>query len=219
MGGWQRWLRASWIVPWLPARFRTNRPQPRSELEMWIADQLDPESRGFDAAHGISTSWFDLGNYEPTPPSVIRDVLDALPTEGRTFVDLGSGKGRVVLLASERLFLQVIGVEYKRTLHWRAKRNVAAWRGPRAAPIRLVCADAADWDPPEGPLTLFLYNPFSELVLRAALARVRGRDVHVAYVNPIHHGALLALGFEEHHRVDHPGQDRCWRLYKGPRSV
>lgn len=211
----RRLIRRAWLVRWYPARFRTTAHQPLGELTDWVRDQLDAESRAFDARYGTSTSWFDLDNYEPTPPSVIRDLLDRVDPTDRVFVDLGSGKGRAVVLAAQRPFAKVVGVEHKRLLHWRAQRNLAAAasRMELRAPVELVRADAADWRFPDAPTLVFLYNPFPEVVLRAVLANLRHPDTVIAYVNPLHFGALLAAGFEELARDEHPAQDRCWRLY------
>jgi SAM-dependent methyltransferase len=212
--GWlRRWIRSPWLVRLYPARFRTLHHQHLNELTDWFRDQVDSESRAFDRNYGVSTSWFDLDNYEPTPPSVVRDVLDRLDPTDRTFVDMGSGKGRAVLLAAERSFREVVGVEHRWFLHWRAQRNVANCKVPLVAPVRLVQSDAARWAFPDGPAVIFMYNPFPEHILRAVLRNVRHPDTLLAYVNPLHEGAVLAAGWEELARQDHPAQDRCWRLY------
>jgi len=61
-----------------------------------------------------------------------------------TFVDVGAGMGRAVLLASEMPFKAVVGVELNATLTGIARRNAAVWRkaGRAHAPIRIVCGDA-----------------------------------------------------------------------------
>src|SRR5687768_17287549 len=109
----------------------------------------DPEDDGrrFDVRYGTETCWFDLWNYEPTPPRIVDEVLQALPIEPQalTFVDLGSGKGRVVLLASRYPFRAVVGIEHRAALHAAAERNRQIFErsGERRSPIHLLCGDVA----------------------------------------------------------------------------
>ncbi|MEZ4320501.1 MAG: class I SAM-dependent methyltransferase [Myxococcota bacterium] len=184
------------------------------ELWVWLRDQLSPESRAFDREFGTATSWHDFGNYEPSLPSVVGAVLDAIPDPERcTFVDLGSGKGRVVLLAAGRPFRRVVGVEHRRALHRRAQRNEAAYTGPIVCRPEWVCADARAVELPDGPLVVFLYNPFGIEVLDAVLARIARPDVRIAAVHPPDSAYMAAHGFTVlvHHPADSP--DRRWTLF------
>jgi hypothetical protein len=65
--------------------------------------ELDPEAIGPSLEHAT--------HYEPTPVAQANALLDAspLPPERATFVDLGAGMGRIVLLAARRPFHAVIG--------------------------------------------------------------------------------------------------------------
>ncbi|MEQ1568971.1 MAG: class I SAM-dependent methyltransferase [Myxococcota bacterium] len=175
----------------------------------------DPGGRAFDRAHGVETSWFDLGNYEPTPPSVVEAALDAVPGDpsSATFVDLGSGKGRVVLLASRRPYRKVVGVERSARLHRVAARNLAAF-GPTLAPVELVCADAEVAPLPGGPLVVWLFNPFEPAVLMRVLDRLRGRDVHLVYVVPTY---LAVTGAAGYHTLARGGEEPWpWRVLGRP---
>jgi SAM-dependent methyltransferase len=109
-----------------------------------------------------------------------------------TFVDVGSGKGRAVMLASELPFREVVGVELSADLHEVAKRNLRTWResGRGRSPTRLVQGDALSLSLPEGRLLIFLYNPFLAPVMRRLLERVeaavvdRGGEIDLLYVVP-----------------------------------
>ncbi|MBK8386616.1 MAG: class I SAM-dependent methyltransferase [Candidatus Accumulibacter sp.] len=52
--------------------------------------------------------------YEPSPSGMVRSILSTLGLDWRryTFVDFGAGKGRVLLLAAELPFKNIIGVEF-----------------------------------------------------------------------------------------------------------
>jgi len=120
-----------------------------------------------------------------------RRIPPAAPIEDTTFIDVGAGMGRAVLLASEMPFRSVIGVELQPALMRTARRNLAAWRkaGRAIAPMRMVQADAVEFDWPAGPAVVFLFNPFGAVVMRRflrALARAYGEDagkLDVLYVN------------------------------------
>jgi len=145
--------------------------------------QLDPEAVGPSIEFAT--------HYEPTPVDEAELLLDALPLppERTTFVDLGSGMGRVVLLAAERPYRQVIGVEISPALHEVAKENRDRYPRSRLASkdVRLVRADAATFAFPRGDLAIYLYNPFRAPILDAVVARLA---VHAGGVAIAYHTAL-----------------------------
>lgn len=175
-----------------------------------------PEGVAFDEQWGTETSAFDWGNYEPSRPSVVAAALDALDVDlpNTTFVDWGAGKGRVALLAAQRPFFRVIGVEHDANLHAVAERNLAAFdaRGGRVAPVYFFRGDASRQPLPDGPLVVYLYNPFGPDVLIPALARARRPELRVIYVNP-----LEELVFSEWRVLASGGEKPwTWRIYAPP---
>ena len=128
-------------------------------------------------------------------------------------MDLGSGKGRVLLLASEYPFRRVVGIEFAQELNEIAERNVALYGSARRRcdDVRTVTADAADYLLPDEPVVLYLYNPFAPEVLRRHLERNRGslesgsRPVYVLVTGANQlAGVLEAAGFE---RLRSGGED------------
>ena len=121
-----------------------------------------------------------------------------------TFVDLGSGKGRAVLLAARLPFREVVGVEFSAALHNIAMKNLERW--PRherlAESVLLVCADAADFPLPDAPVIVFLYNPFGPGVIARVAERVasHNRRIIVVYFTPKH--ARLFDALPQMSRVD-----------------
>jgi hypothetical protein len=109
-----------------------------------------------------------------------------------TFIDIGSGKARVVLLAAMRKFREVIGVELSPVLHAIAERNVVRVeeQGALVSPVRLELADATELALPRGPLVLYLYHPFPDAIAERVLGRVRAsiaaepRPVAILYGHP-----------------------------------
>lgn len=98
-----------------------------------------------------------------------------LPSDARgwSFVDYGSGKGRVLVFAARRPFDRVIGIEFARELHDQSLDNLArAGRHLRAGLVDVRLEDAADSGLPSGPLVLFFFNPFEPPVMAQVLANV-----------------------------------------------
>jgi len=90
-------------------------------------------------------------------------------------VDLGSGKGKVLLLAAEFGFKKVIGVEFSPSLHRIAITNVDRYKSvsTRDCEIQCVCQDAAEFPIPTGNLVIFLYGPFYAPVFREVVEKLR----------------------------------------------
>jgi SAM-dependent methyltransferase len=155
--------------------------------------------RAFDRRRGIDTAgvfhlrtWGEVTKYQPVHPAAFRDFLAHLPADrGRlTFVDYGSGRGRALFLAVEQGFRSAIGVEVEPVHHRVAVANLARYRG-NGAGIRLVYGDARDFPVPDGPVVIFLYNPFPRAVLIEVLAiiveslRADPRPAWVIYEAPL----------------------------------
>jgi SAM-dependent methyltransferase len=164
---------------------------------------------GFDAAHGTDTAAVlagrELGpvvtrgghlvvHYETTSEAAIRLPLDSLGVDLSrfTFVDLGCGKGKPLLVAATYPFRRLVGVDISPACVAVARRNVARY-GPEPvdpARIEIVLGDAQDLVFPPEPLVVYLFNPFPGAVLERVVARLeaslreRPRPCALIYVNP-----------------------------------
>jgi len=153
---------------------------------------LDPETIGPNLEFAT--------HYEPTPIREAEELLDAipLPLESTTFVDIGSGMGRVVLLAARRPFKMVVGVEVSGALHEVARENLKAFDedGLQCRDVRLVRADAAGYKFPRGRLAVYLYNPFRASVLASVLEKLlaQPREITLLYHTPVEREAIEASG-------------------------
>lgn len=117
-----------------------------------------------------------------------------------SFVDYGSGKGRVVMIAAATGFARAIGVEFAPELHEVAEANADRFLAAGGAPRRceMVLGDAGSYVPPAGPLFAYIYNSFGPVILREVLARLKSHaanaPVFIAYVNPRHREAFEDAG-------------------------
>lgn len=154
----------------------------------------------FDLQHAVDTaghlSLFQLDitsrheavgfSYSPSPAEICEKLFASLTIRHQdfTFIDLGAGKGRVLLVASRFPFKRLIGVEFARELVETARLNIQKF-GCRA---EVVHADAAEYKFPSENLVVYLYNPFGPEVLRPVLRSLREisacREVYLLYLNP-----------------------------------
>lgn len=164
----------------------------------------------YDWEHHVNTTsgavgWRDrlLGAfhspYQPTEPALFHEMLMALARDfgvsfrDFTFLDLGSGKGRTLLMASAHPFRRIVGVELLPALDRIAQENLRGYKNESRQSVALesVCADATTFPFPEGPLVVYLFNPFPESGLRRMVAnleqslRLNPRPVYVLYHNPL----------------------------------
>jgi len=106
-----------------------------------------------------------------------------------SLVDFGCGKGRVLLLAAEAGFREVIGVEFAPDLARIASDNLRSYRGRRRC-ATVHCMDAVDFPIPTSPVVLFMANPFTGPVLEAVAENIRRsfaehhRDMFIVYLVP-----------------------------------
>lgn len=171
----------------------------------------------FDWTHGTETTrWVKVDefktpsdnkahavHYQASKARMVRTLLKQLelPTDG-AFVDLGCGKGRVLLLASRHGFKRVVGVDFCTSLCLQARRNAALFRQryPDSAPIEVIESDAAHYAYRGDEIIFYLYNPFNEIVLSRALERIgesvrkSPRAVWLIYNTPLHHGTIVRDG-------------------------
>ena len=74
------------------------------------------QTEGLDTT---SPNWIHSTRYRPTPATIFHELMAALPIrhEEFTFIDFGSGKGKVLLLAWSLPFKAIVGIEFSKDLH------------------------------------------------------------------------------------------------------
>lgn len=165
-------------------------------------------NHAFDAKHGtdtaaetplveagLSDSEAKRGNtvyrvfWERNFQAIVDDLV--IDHQGYTFVDIGSGKGKLLLLASFLPFQRIIGVELAPLLHDIALRNIAVFRSPNqlCTNITSILDNALTFALPDGPLFCLMVNPFDEYTLQRVMERIGDQrlmssdPVFVVYAN------------------------------------
>ncbi len=147
---------------------------------------------GNNAEHGVE--------HEPSPVSQVKRLLSALPVPASdTFIDFGSGLGRVVLLAAER-YEAVIGVEFARNLVAACGDNVRSYRGELKCEPEIHLQDAISFEVPDDRnLLVWFYAPFRPPIMQPVLEKLTQsyrrdpRRISVMYRNPFHRDLFDAL--------------------------
>jgi SAM-dependent methyltransferase len=119
--------------------------------------------------------------YEPTDEHALVDAINFLHEDLQTltFIDLGCGKGRPLLVAAKLGFKEVIGVEFARELVEIARENLAKMQIANAV---VMHTDAADFHFPSSPMIVYIYNSFSQNVMHKVVANLRESDSKRLYV-------------------------------------
>lgn len=187
-----------------PLRKLLGRPQPPK-----VKAKHD-----FDVRYGVDTSGLVDGRdlhsghqndrfitaYFGVPPSRLANAFELWQrtsersTSEYRFIDVGCGKGRAVLLASQFGFRDVFGIELQPKLAEIASENVQRWQEQKSVPMNLsiLCGDGPSLLPKllAGPVLIYLYNPFHAPVLRALLEGIINQSetisgpVDVLYLYP-----------------------------------
>lgn len=150
---------------------------------------------GPNARYGVSHIASDPDDFER--------AMEALrvPFSDFEFVDLGSGKGRAILMALKWPFRKIIGIEFAAELHATARANVAALPAADQKRITLVNGDAVSCALPNGPLVVYLYHPFGPTIIRQVATRLledyrtTNRPMRIVYVNPQHVDIWMEIGW------------------------
>lgn len=113
-------------------------------------------------------------------------LLDIAP-DGITFIDLGSGKGRALLMAADYSFAAISGVEFAEELHAICRANITRFGDPR---ITCTLGDAEVYAYPSGDLVVYMNNPFDAALMKRIACRLSNlqqeapRAIRVVYANP-----------------------------------
>ena len=152
---------------------------------------LDPAAQ----AHGFK--------YDPAPISAVRRLLKRLDLgPGAVLVDVGSGKGRMLMVMAGLRVGRVVGVEFAAELCLIAQANLARYaaRRPGLAPVQIIHGDATALPILPEYTLFFLFNPFDDTIMEKFIGNLRAahaacpRTVRLVYYNPVHRAVIERSG-------------------------
>jgi len=193
-GRWRTWLRLAALL-WQFAREST----PAQHRQRYGDVDFDWDFRVDTTAATVGWRARLLGlfhsPYQPTDPALFHEILASLKIDFRefTFIDIGSGKGRALLLAANYPFRRILGVELFPALHRIALENIRKYRSDsqRCFAIEAICEDARTFTFPSEATVLYLFNPLPEAGFVEMLRNLEGslqqhpRSMFVLYHNPL----------------------------------
>jgi hypothetical protein len=175
-----------------------------------VRSYIEERKEAFDARFGTDTATPFLGRdqkpgayfYVATTASLIYEIFNylALQPDAFAFVDMGSGKGRALLVASEFAFAKIVGIEISSHLHRIAEENIKRYRPQtqQCTEFELHCMDVVDYDYGPEPPVLFLFDPFGRETLQSVVANLEAslsakpRNAFVVYIYPQFEDVLQA---------------------------
>jgi SAM-dependent methyltransferase len=142
-----------------------------TDTTTWIANKdleiSDPETRKLATI------------YRATPERFIRHLISQLGIDYREydFVDIGCGKGRVLLIASNYPFRSISGVEVSPMIYSVARKNLQIYKcdEQKCFTIQIHNQDARKFEPSIANTVYYFYEPFEALVLAAVLTKVAAK--------------------------------------------
>jgi SAM-dependent methyltransferase len=167
---------------------------------------LDDRTIDFDAKYNVDTSGFipswllhsgEGGAYLGCHTGSLRLALDAIPLSvSYAFYDVGCGKGRAAVIATEYPFRAIVGIELSPMLAKIAKRNAETINQcyPDRKKIEIITLNATEFLWPPGDKIVFMYHPFGEAVVSKViedlLAATQNDNLFIIYGNPVYAARL-----------------------------
>jgi SAM-dependent methyltransferase len=176
----------------------------------WLIRRSIRAHEEFDLKYGLDTQTpIPIRNLETSAPAakyavhyegaaipLVHRILRQMRADLRrfTFIDLGSGKGRVLLVAAQYSFKSLIGVEFSKTLHDIAQSNISKFLEQKVTKTRptSINMDAAEFDFSQfADKVVFCNNPFTEILALRILENLQfslgktGHEGILIYLSPI----------------------------------
>ena len=166
------------------------------------------DTTGFDQLKKLKKTGVDISHatlYMPASYYLLSKAFKHLPTsEKNNFVDIGSGKGRVLCVAATKGFKKVTGVEFSGEMCDNARANLEITK--KAKPhlqYSLYNMDAANFEIPNDADCIFFFNPFDDIIMQQVVNNIKKslekfpRDMNIIYANPLYNNLLFNIGFAE----------------------
>lgn len=148
--------------------------------------------------------------YMPSNYVLLNRVFKELNTysHNKTFIDIGCGKGRALIVAAHFGFQELTGVEFIATHCQDAQKQIHKIEKLfNKALFHIICMDATQYEIPDHAQTLFFYNPFNEEVMNKVIQNIREslvrkkRQLFVIYFSPLYKQNFIEIGFREIYRT------------------
>ena len=157
-------------------------------------DELETSSSNKDSA----------SRYQATKERPFRKLMEVIELpQGSVFVDVGCGKGKVLLMASQYGFDRVVGIEFSPPLCEIARQNIETFKKNRKSETKIEVyeGDVLEYPFQHDENVWFLYNPFDGSVLGEFYKNLRReleeypREIYFIYHISEHKDQIEADGY------------------------
>ncbi len=159
----------------------------------------------FGMANSCSSAGVGAHIYQPSSSVLFAKAIQQLdiPVHGSHLLDVGCGKGRVMVLAAEAGFTRVTGIDLDPTLCADASSNIERVKHRyRTTAFQVLQADAIAFGVPDDVDVAYLFNPFGRELLSQWMHHVtktRIRPLRIVYMHPVHKDVMAAAGLRSVH--------------------
>ena len=128
----------------------------------------------------------NLGSrYETVSYSKLKKILKfAKENHHNTFIDIGCGLGRPLIVANEIDFKYLHGIDISEYFINRCRKNLDS----QGCNADLLISDISNYEIPPGKICIYIFNPFGEKKMKEMLFKINNRkdDTLILYFNPKH---------------------------------
>jgi len=194
-------------------------------LDLYWDMKYSIKTRGYLQTHELKSHSASLVNARPYQGCRYRDLQKTfkhLPKswnkESSNFIDLGSGKGRVMYMAIKHGFKNVIGMDLCSELCHQAKSNLENF----SEQTTILNSDVLDIDVSlygKDPI-FFLYNSFDSLVVNTLLAKLKNQNINARFIlaNPRRRDDFILSDYQLVRRIRSFDFNRIIEFYEAPLS-
>ena len=141
-------------------------------------------------------------HYAPSYYSPLKKIFSLIPNKSElNFVDIGCGKGKVLLIASLFGFKKISGIDIDNKLLKISKKNISIFQKitKKKIKINLAKIDARQYNI-ENDNVFYFFNPFSHVVLNVILRAIKTngkKETYIIYCAPKTDNYILNSQFKK----------------------
>ena len=172
-------------------KYNINTIKPESLDSLTIAEGDKSKSSPYEALN-----YFILEN-------LLGNFCKLFPRE-KSLIDVGSGKGRVMVAAAHYGFKNITGVDFAKELCAAAERNINKIKKQfPGTTFKIYCKDILNYAINADDKVFFLFNPFNKEIMEKFLEKIdrsvkeHRRTIYFIYANPQQKEILIQKSYQE----------------------
>jgi SAM-dependent methyltransferase len=167
------------------------------------ADELKSlEEKGIDISH--ATMYMPVNYY--ILEHLMREIVKY--ASNKTFLDIGCGKGRPMIVAAYYGFEEIVGIDFSKEFCEDVTNAAALYKEKNpAVNFSIINNDAFYFEIPENVTAIFLFNPFDDVIMNGVISNIlksqqqNPRTIRVLYANPQYKSLFLNKEFKEIYHI------------------